>query len=79
MGRTPIAWSLLPVPVILKPCPDNVQDLYLASLEHLGINLAKHDVRFVEDDWSRRLGGVGPRWEVWIDGMESPSSPTSSR
>lgn len=57
--------------VILKPCPDNVQDLYLASLEHLGIDLAKHDVRFVEDDWeSPTLGAWGLGWEVWIDGME---------
>ena len=47
--------------VILKPCPDNVQDLYLASLEHLGIDLSKHDVRFVEDDWeSPTLGRLGP-------------------
>ena len=57
--------------VILKPCPDNIQDLYLASLEHLGIELAKHDVRFVEDDWeSPTLGAWGLGWEVWIDGME---------
>jgi glycyl-tRNA synthetase len=57
--------------VILKPCPDNVQDLYLASLEHLGIDLSKHDVRFVEDDWeSPTLGAWGLGWEVWIDGME---------
>jgi len=57
--------------VILKPCPENVQDLYLSSLEHLGIDLAKHDVRFVEDDWeSPTLGAWGLGWEVWIDGME---------
>ncbi len=57
--------------VILKPCPDDVQDLYLASLEHLGIDLARHDVRFVEDDWeSPTLGAWGLGWEVWIDGME---------
>jgi len=57
--------------VILKPCPDDVQDVYLASLEHLGIDLAKHDVRFVEDDWeSPTLGAWGLGWEVWIDGME---------
>ena len=57
--------------VILKPCPDNVQDLYLASLEHLGIDLSQHDVRFVEDDWeSPTLGAWGLGWEVWIDGME---------
>ncbi len=57
--------------VILKPSPDDVQDVYLASLEHLGIDLAKHDVRFVEDDWeSPTLGAWGLGWEVWIDGME---------
>jgi glycyl-tRNA synthetase len=57
--------------VILKPCPADIQNLYLASLEHLGINLAKHDVRFVEDDWeSPTLGAWGLGWEVWIDGME---------
>jgi glycyl-tRNA synthetase len=57
--------------VILKPCPANIQDLYLASLTHLGIDLAKHDVRFVEDDWeSPTLGAWGLGWEVWIDGME---------
>ena len=57
--------------VILKPCPNNVQDLYLASLEHLGIDLSQHDVRFVEDDWeSPTLGAWGLGWEVWIDGME---------
>jgi glycyl-tRNA synthetase len=57
--------------VVLKPPPDDVQDVYLASLEHLGIDLAKHDVRFVEDDWeSPTLGAWGLGWEVWIDGME---------
>ncbi len=57
--------------VILKPSPDNVQELYLGSLEALGIDLAKHDVRFVEDDWeSPTLGAWGLGWEVWLDGME---------
>ncbi|MCX8032690.1 MAG: glycine--tRNA ligase subunit beta [Thermoleophilia bacterium] len=57
--------------VIIKPCPHDIQDIYLASLEHLGIDLAKHDVRFVEDDWeSPTLGAWGLGWEVWIDGME---------
>jgi glycyl-tRNA synthetase len=57
--------------VVIKPSPDNIQDLYLASLEHLGIDLSKHDVRFVEDDWeSPTLGAWGLGWEVWIDGME---------
>ena len=57
--------------VVLKPSPDNIQDLYLQSLEALGFNLAEHDVRFVEDDWeSPTLGSWGLGWEVWLDGME---------
>lgn len=57
--------------VILKPSPDNVQELYLNSLEALGIQLRNHDVRFVEDDWeSPTLGAWGLGWEVWLDGME---------
>ena len=57
--------------VILKPSPENVQDLYLDSLRYLGINLNEHDVRFVEDDWeSPTLGAAGLGWEVWLNGME---------
>jgi len=57
--------------VVLKPSPDDVQDLYLASLYHLGIDPALHDIRFVEDDWeSPTLGAWGLGWEVWCDGME---------
>ena len=57
--------------VVLKPSPSNIQELYLQSLEALGINLAQHDVRFVEDDWeSPTLGAWGLGWEVWLDGME---------
>ena len=57
--------------VILKPSPNNVQDLYLASLEEFGLDLLEHDVRFVEDDWeSPTLGASGLGWEVWLDGME---------
>ncbi len=57
--------------VILKPSPDNIQELYLKSLEMLGIDLLKHDVRFVEDNWeSPTLGAWGLGWEVWLDGME---------
>ena len=57
--------------VILKPSPDNIQELYLKSLEILGIDLLKHDVRFVEDNWeSPTLGAWGLGWEVWLDGME---------
>ncbi|MEW5707032.1 MAG: glycine--tRNA ligase subunit alpha [Actinomycetota bacterium] len=57
--------------VILKPSPDDVQDVYLKSLERLGFDLSKHDIRFVEDDWeSPTLGAWGLGWEVWLDGME---------
>ena len=57
--------------VIMKPSPANVQELYLESLNALGINPAQHDIRFVEDDWeSPTLGAWGLGWEVWIDGME---------
>lgn len=57
--------------VILKPSPEDIQDLYLASLAHMGIVLEEHDVRFVEDDWeSPTLGAWGLGWEVWLDGME---------
>jgi glycyl-tRNA synthetase alpha chain len=57
--------------VILKPSPDNVQDLYLKSLEVLGINPLEHDIRFVEDNWeSPTLGAWGVGWEVWLDGLE---------
>ncbi|MEP9369248.1 glycine--tRNA ligase subunit alpha [Xanthobacter sp. VNH20] len=57
--------------VILKPSPDNLQDLYLRSLAAIGIDTALHDVRFVEDDWeSPTLGAWGLGWECWCDGME---------
>lgn len=57
--------------VILKPNPDNSQELYLNSLSAMGIDLEKHDVRFVEDNWeSPTLGAAGVGWEVWLDGME---------
>jgi glycyl-tRNA synthetase alpha chain len=57
--------------VVLKPSPDNIQDIYLQSLEALGIKLEEHDVRFVEDDWeSPTLGAWGLGWEIWLDGME---------
>ena len=57
--------------VLMQPSPDNIQDLYLGSLEAIGITVAEHDVRFVEDDWeSPTLGAWGLGWEVWIDGME---------
>lgn len=57
--------------VIIKPSPDDIQDLYLASLEKLGIRPKEHDIRFVEDNWeSPTLGAWGLGWEVWLDGME---------
>ena len=57
--------------VVLKPSPENIQDLYLDSLEYIGIDKQKHDIRFVEDDWeSPTLGAWGLGWEVWCDGME---------
>ncbi len=57
--------------VILKPAPEDVQDLLLRSYECLGIDTQKHDIRFVEDDWENpSLGAAGLGWEVWLDGME---------
>ena len=57
--------------VVLKPAPDDVLDRYFASLEAVGIDLEKHDVRLVEDDWEGpTLGAWGLGWEVWVDGME---------
>jgi glycyl-tRNA synthetase len=57
--------------VILKPDPGNPQEIYLKSLEAIGINLREHDIRFVEDNWqSPALGAWGLGWEVWLDGQE---------
>jgi glycyl-tRNA synthetase alpha chain len=57
--------------VLLKPSPDNIQELYLQSLEAIGIRMEEHDIRFVEDNWeSPTLGAWGLGWEVWLDGME---------
>ncbi len=57
--------------VVLKPSPDNIQELYLNSLKALGINLLKNDIRFVEDNWEApTLGAWGLGWEVWQNGME---------
>jgi glycyl-tRNA synthetase alpha chain len=57
--------------VVLKPAPENVLELYWASLEALGIDLRRHDMRLVEDDWEQpTLGAWGLGWEVWCDGME---------
>jgi glycyl-tRNA synthetase alpha chain len=57
--------------VVLKPAPQDVQDIYLGSLAAIGIKAEDHDIRFVEDDWeSPTLGAWGLGWEVWCDGME---------
>lgn len=57
--------------VVLKPSPDNIQELYLESLQMLGIDMLEDDVRFVEDNWeSPTLGAWGLGWEVWLNGME---------
>jgi glycyl-tRNA synthetase alpha chain len=57
--------------VVLKPAPADVLEVYLQSLRHIGIDLERHDVRFVEDDWeSPTLGAWGLGWEVWLDGQE---------
>ncbi len=57
--------------VLIKPAPENIQDLYIRSLAHLGLDPMEHDIRFVEDNWeSPTLGAWGLGWEVWLDGME---------
>ena len=57
--------------VLLKPSPDNLQELYLKSLEYIGIDIYNHDIRFVEDDWENpSVGAWGLGWEIWCDGME---------
>jgi glycyl-tRNA synthetase alpha chain len=57
--------------VILKPAPKDVLELYLGSIKAIGLDPARHDIRFVEDDWeSPTLGAWGLGWEVWCDGME---------
>jgi len=71
-GENPNRWQqFYQYQVILKPDPGNPQELYLKSLEALGIDTSKHDVRFVEDNWeSPALGAWGLGWEVWLDGQE---------
>ncbi len=57
--------------VLIKPSPDDIQELYLKSLAYLGLDLSEHDIRFVEDNWeSPTLGAWGLGWEVWLNGME---------
>ena len=57
--------------VLMKPSPDNIQELYLGSLKQLGIEPLEHDIRFVEDNWENpSMGCAGVGWEIWLDGME---------
>ncbi|GJM48065.1 glycine--tRNA ligase subunit alpha [Weissella soli] len=57
--------------VVMKPSPDNIQELYLESLKELGIDPLEHDIRFVEDNWENpSMGAAGIGWEIWLDGME---------
>lgn len=71
-GENPNRWQhYYQFQVIIKPSPDDIQILYLKSLQAIGIETEKHDIRFVEDDWeSPTLGANGLGWEVWLDGME---------
>ena len=71
-GDSPNRWQhYYQYQVIIKPSPPDLQDLYLGSLEAIGIDMKMHDIRFVEDDWeSPTLGAWGLGWEVWCDGME---------
>lgn len=64
--------------VIMKPAPANIQEIYLNSLKAIGLDPKQHDVRWIEDDWqSPTLGASGVGWEIWLDGMETPSLPIS--
>lgn len=71
-GKNPLrAQHYYQYQVIIKPTPDDIQAVYLRSLESLGIDLKKHDLRFMEDDWeSPTLGALGLGWEVWLDSLE---------
>ncbi len=71
-GKNPLrAQHYYQYQVIIKPAPLDIQSLYLKSLESLGIDLTRHDLRFVEDDWeSPTLGASGLGWEVWLDSLE---------
>ena len=71
-GENPFRFQqFLQYQVVIKPAPPDVLDLYFASLEHIGIDLLRHDVRLVEDNWEGpTLGAWGLGWEVWLDGME---------
>jgi len=71
-GENPFRFQqFLQYQVVIKPAPADVLDLYFASLEHIGIDLLRHDIRLVEDNWEGpTLGAWGLGWEVWLDGME---------
>ena len=71
-GENPFRFQqFLQYQVVIKPAPADVLDVYFASLEHVGIDLVRHDVRLVEDNWEGpTLGAWGLGWEVWLDGME---------
>ena len=71
-GENPFRFQqFLQYQVVIKPAPPDVLDLYFASLEHIGIDLVRHDIRLVEDNWEGpTLGAWGLGWEVWLDGME---------
>jgi len=70
-GETPNRLHYYQFQVVLKPAPADILDLYLGSLEALGFDLKKNDIRFVEDDWENpTLGAWGLGWEVWLNGME---------
>jgi glycyl-tRNA synthetase alpha chain len=71
-GENPMrVQQFLQYQVVIKPSPADIQDVYLETLERMGIDLKEHDVRFAEDDWeSPTLGAWGLGWQVWLDGME---------
>jgi glycyl-tRNA synthetase alpha chain len=71
-GENPMrVQQFLQYQVVVKPSPEDIQDVYLKTLEVMGIDLASHDVKFAEDDWeSPTLGAWGLGWQVWLDGME---------
>jgi glycyl-tRNA synthetase alpha chain len=71
-GENPMrVQQFLQYQVVIKPSPDDIQDVYLRTLEVMGIDLKNHDVKFAEDDWeSPTLGAWGLGWQVWLDGME---------
>ena len=71
-GENPMrVQQFLQYQVVVKPSPDDIQDVYLKTLEVMGIDLKSHDVKFAEDDWeSPTLGAWGLGWQVWLDGME---------